>query len=443
MKDKLGKYINEFELFNPNDKVLLCISGGIDSMLMGHLFNEMGYSFGIAHCNFGLREDESDGDELFVKKFAHKLEVPFHLKKFDPLEIQTTKGMSVQMAARDLRYKWWESLRKKYDYNVIATAHHKNDLIESVLINFIRGTGIAGLHGIRPKRGNIIRPLLFATKEEIKEHVKENNIHFRHDSSNLSSKYVRNKLRNDVIPILKEINENLETSFTKNLHRIDEIENFVQHHIKLYQEKLLIDQGREQWIKIEMLKELDYKEFILYEILKKYGFAADTVNDIFSALDSQPGKIFYSEEFQLVKDRDFLIIAPLMPDTEHSMFITLKDSNYHFDNYDLVTSIVPNREQMISKDNNVAMLDFDQLKFPLQMRNWRAGDVFQPLGMKGNKKLSDFLIDEKIPLNRKSDIRVIESAGEVVWIMGYRIDNRFKITDSTNKIFRMQLIESD
>ncbi|HVD96868.1 MAG TPA: tRNA lysidine(34) synthetase TilS [Cytophagaceae bacterium] len=435
MLDRFHKYNTENNLFRPEDKLLVAVSGGVDSVVLCHLLNQYKANFTIAHCNFGLREQESEEDEQFVETLAEDLQANIHLKKFDTKRYAKTSGTSIQMAARALRYEWFADLCAQKGYTHLLTAHHQNDLLETVLLNLVRGTGIAGLHGIKPKAGNLIRPLLFATKEEILEYAQAQKLSWREDSSNESTKYHRNLLRLEIIPLLKKINPNLEQTIRLSVEKISAAETVFQHYIHGCRNDFILEQDDHHTLDYAFLADEPEPLILLFELLKPYGFNYTQCKEILECLSSEAGKKFISPSHLLVKDRGSLIITTLSEDPiqeeimidEHTSEVVLPwcEQTLHF-------SITEGFEK--SSSPSFAYLNYEKLKFPLKARPWQAGDSFQPLGMKGRKKVSDFLNDLKIPLNLKDKTTVILSGKEIIWIAGYRIDEHYKAEEDKKSL---------
>lgn len=436
-------FLKEKDLLNKKNKFLLAVSGGIDSVVMCELYKEAKLKFDIAHCNFKLRGIESNEDEMFVKSLATKYKVSFFAKKFDAKTYASKNKFSIQMAARELRYNWLEQLRQQNNYTYIAIAQHTNDAIETLLINLIRGTGIAGLHGILPHTGNIIRPLLYATRSEIKEFASKNHLAFREDSSNLSDKYIRNKLRHHVIPILKEINPNLEETILENINKIKDVEYVYHKYIEKKKKQLLIKKKDSCLIPINRIKKLKVAASILFEILREFNFNATVVKEIILALDGASGKVFYSPTHQVLKDREQLIVTKLS-DNKNKIVkrrISIEDRIIKIDKSSLRIKIQKkDKKFIVPSTKEVACFDIDSLSFPLTVRKWEKGDYFYPLGMQKKKKLSDYLIDAKIPVTDKKNIWVITADSKIIWIIGHRIDDRFKITDNTKSLYIIEYI---
>ena len=429
MIGKFQKYYQENGLFKEADKVLLAVSGGKDSMLMLHLFKANNLSFGVAHCNFQLRGEAANKDEEFVREYCLENKIEFHSTLFETEKYASENNISIQMAARDLRYDWFEKVRKENNYNSIATAHHKNDVAETMLINLTKGTGLAGLHGISNKRDQIIRPLLCLNSTEIEAFVKCNNIPFREDASNSITKYTRNAIRHNVIPELEKINPSFIETLATSSNQFSELETILNQKIEEEKSKIFIKNNGGFKIEIESLKNLTPLHTYLYYFLKVYNFNKDDVLDIVKGLDGQSGKVYNSTTHQIIKDRAYLFLNKLEESNNESLEIkSMQDFPFEYE----ILEDVENLE--IQKNNNFAYLDADKIKFPLQVRIWENGDSFCPLGMKGNKKVSDFLIDNKISLAEKRGVKVLCSNSEIVWLVGHRINDQYKITALTKRV---------
>jgi tRNA(Ile)-lysidine synthase len=439
MLDRFITYIGEKALFLPEEKILLAVSGGIDSVVMLHLFARAGFSFAVAHCNFGLRGEESDADEAFVKKLAKKYKVPVYTEQFETEAFAGREKISIQMAARVLRYEWFGKLLREEGYAYLATAHHLNDTLETVLLNLTRGTGIAGLHGIQPKNGRVIRPLGFADKEALYDFVVENQLAWREDSSNESNKYQRNLVRNEVVPLLRQINPNLEETMAQTVERIAAVERVFAARIEALRREVFRAENEVGFIDSEKLRREPEPVIELYELLKPYHFNYYQAVDIGQALDAEPGKRFDSPTHTLVKDRAQLVITPKSLALYESGKLDRDQPRFKNEVVKLEAQTLPALGYRIPGSPRMAALDLQTLYFPLRVRRWKEGDWFCPLGMTSKKKVSDFLIDEKIPLNLKERVRVLLSGDSIVWVIGHRIDNRFKITDKTEQVYQLVL----
>lgn len=428
-------YIRQNSLFSPDQKILLAVSGGKDSVLMAHLFSQAGFDFALAHCNFELRSAESKRDENFVRKLAAGLGVPFFCKNFATKVVASENKVSTQMAARELRYEWFETLRTAQGFDYIAVAHHQDDSMETVLLNLVRGTGIAGLHGIRPKRGYIIRPMLFLSRAEINEFIELNQIDFVEDSSNLSHSYARNKIRLNVVPHLKEINSGLATTFLHNIRRFQETEEVLQQRVEVLRRELFQPGENSIGIPLSGVMALTPKLLLLFELLKPYQFTESVTAELIAALGQQQcGTSFYSKSHCLTIDREFLILTALSSkdQTAHQV-INAGEGGVQLNGKFITVSYTD--RVVFGNDPNRAFVDADKLIFPLSFRSWKVGDRFMPLGMSAFKKLSDFFIDLKIPRPAKSGVLLmINGNGEVIWVVGMRQDNRYKVTSTTKKV---------
>ena len=440
----LGKYkayIKEQNLFQPKDKLLLAVSGGVDSVVLCELCKQAGYDFVIAHCNFQLRRAESDRDENFVKELADKYAVEILIKKFDTKKYAGENKLSIQVAARELRYSWFNELTGRLPIaHWIITAHHVNDNIETLLMNFFKGTGVSGLRGILPKQGNLIRPLLFAKKEDIKEFALINKLSYVEDSSNASDKYTRNYFRNQLIPDLQKVFPQVEDNMMDNLQRFREIEILYQQSINLHKKKLLEQKGNEIHIPVLKLLKAEPLSTTVYEIIKDYDFTAYQTEEVIALLQSESGKYIQSHTHRVIKNRNWLIISP--NETKQAENILFEPEHAHIDFVQgklEIKTLPQTTNHKLQTINSIAELDADEIKFPLLLRRWKQGDYFYPLGMKKKKKLSRFFIDIKLSLTQKEKTWVIEMDKKIIWVVGLRIDDRFKITGKTKNILQITL----
>ena len=446
MLDKFLAYIAEKELFSENDKILLAVSGGIDSVVMLRLFAEAKLPFAVAHCNFGLRAEESDADEKFVRKLARKANAPCYVRHFETEQFAEDHKLSIQMAARELRYNWFEELAVSEGYAYIALAHQQNDLLETMLLNLTRGTGIAGLHGIAPKRGKFIRPLLFADKDEIFEFVTAKQIIWREDSSNASTKYARNKIRHELIPPLQELNPNLTQTIRQTAEKIGAVERFFYAAVSELREKALHPEGADWLVAMEPVMASSEPPLFLSELLSPWGFSyvqAREVVQVYQQEGTVSGKVFDSPTHRLNIDRRQLLISPKDLQEYQSLEFGEEDSPVEYGKISLELDTKEAEGYPIKADPMLAALDKDKLSFPLKIRKWKPGDWFCPLGMNKKKKLSDFMIDQKIPLNLKERVLVVCSGDSIAWILGYRIDDRFKLTDKSREVLEIKAHSHD
>ncbi|MGE0089798.1 MAG: tRNA lysidine(34) synthetase TilS [Bacteroidales bacterium] len=439
MIEQFQDYIRINDLFRKTDAILLGVSGGIDSIVMFHLFRLSGLKVGIAHCNFSLRGDESDKDEEFVRNLADNYNVPFYSTRFETQKIAESEGISIQMAARDLRYEWFEEIRNVNNYHEIAIAHNADDQIETFFINLIRGTGIKGLVGIRNKTEHIVRPLLFATRKDIVNFAGKNNFLYREDSSNSSLKYIRNKVRHEIIPAFEQLNPAFRKTMMENIHRIKEAEHIINQVIENKYGLVVSQKNQSILLNIEELKKIDPVETYLHEFLKPYGFSVTQIQNIVSSFDSTAGKQFFSATHRILKDRKYLIIDELKANTNQIFYINADDTSFQYPLNLTIKKEEINSTYSIQKEPTIGQFDFDKLVFPLTLRKWQKGDYFMPLGMNNLKKLSDFFIDQKLSISEKENIWILESENKIVWIIGLRPDERFKVTKDTKTILKIQL----
>ncbi len=435
------KYIHQNELISEKDKVLLAVSGGIDSMVMADLFMKAKIRFSMAHCNFGLRGNESDTDQQFVEQYSLEINVEIFTRQFDTQSHADQHHISVQMAAREFRYRWFRELLQEKGFKKLAIAHHKDDQAETIIFNLIKGTGIAGLTGWKPLDDDIIRPLLFTDRKTIEAYARKNDLKWREDSSNVSTKYVRNKIRHDILPLIIEINPGFIASLGYTGIRLKETELCLRAGIEKLIKYAVTKSGNDVIILKDQITSSLFPTLGLYEILQPFGFNYRQCVDLFGAIET-PGKIIVSDRYVLNIDREKLILSPIEDHGNTGEFLPpvhigndTRSVSTKFGTFKFRISTEQIAKESIPADPAVAFLDFERLTFPLTLRQWKPGDFFVPLGMSGKKKLSDFMIDEKIPVNLKRKVQVLLSGNDIVWIAGMRIDDRFKISPGTKKIF--------
>jgi tRNA(Ile)-lysidine synthase len=438
-------YVKSIDLFQQSDRILLAVSGGVDSVAMVRLFKDAGYTIGIAHSNFRLRGEESDGDEAFVRNLAEQFDIPFYIKHFDTKHYAAAQKVSIQMAARDLRYAWFDEVMSEHGYAYVATAHHLDDQAETFFINLLRGTGISGMHGILPKAGKVIRPLMFTTRDKIMAYALDIKLAWRDDRSNKSRKYLRNKLRLDVLTELFKINPQFSYKLNETICHLRDVESIYNNHIVGITADLVQHTPEGILISIDWIYEYQPHETYLFELLKPYGFAFPVVKEIVRSLDTFSGKIFYSPTHRLLRDRENFIIQPLAElnnDPSPAELYLLEKGTTQLESPICLCAYETDKvDDLPMGKASIASLDLDKLVFPLQLRRWEKGDWFMPLGLKGKKKLSDFFVDHKISLADKEKTWLLVSGKDIVWVVGKRIDNRYRITPKTKKAFVISTVD--
>lgn len=437
MKEQIQQYIIQHQLLSGEKPVVVGISGGADSVALLHILVSLGYKCIAAHCNFNLRGDESFRDEQFTIDFTKRLQVPLCKISFETNKYAQENRLSVEMAARELRYRWFEELLNTYDADAVAVAHHRDDSVETLLINLTRGSGLTGLTGIKPKNGNVVRPLLCVSREDIYTYIEKNGLEYVTDSSNSSDIYTRNFIRLKVIPLLEEINPSVKASLARTANHLYDASLIYNHSIE--EARKVITQNNR--LSISALLSFPAPATILYEMLKPYGFSRTVCESIFTVLDKDSGKIFYSSTHRLLKDRSDLLIDVLSGEDNRAYLINLED-----DNVDLPVELKPEivvikEDYQIEKDKKFAYFDFDKLSFPLVLRHWQEGDWFVPFGMKGKKKISDYFSDKKFSLFDKEKTWLLCSGQDVIWIVGERTDNRYRIEKTTKRVLKLKFID--
>ena len=416
MKAEVVKqFIERNALFAPDERVLVALSGGADSVALLRLLCALGYDCRAAHCNFHLRGTESDRDEAFVRRMCREQGVTLYVTHFDTQEEARCRKVSIEMAARDLRYAWFEEVRKECGAAVIAVAHHSDDSVETLLLNLIRGTGLNGLRGIRPKNGRVVRPLLCMNRQEILTCLKEMGQTYVTDSTNLQNLYTRNKIRLDLLPLMQTINPSVKENLLKMTAHLEGVAHIYQKAIDESRRRVMTAEG----ISIEALEQECEPETVLYECLSPLGFRAAQVSEMYQSLKGQSGKEFVGRGWRAVKDRRMLLLAPIEE---------MEEPRLQWEERRLTSDFV------IPRDKQVACLDADKLKAPLTLRRWRDGDTFVPFGMKGRKRVSDYLTDRKFSLLQKERQWVLCCGEEICWLVGERLDNRFRIDEGTKSV---------
>jgi tRNA(Ile)-lysidine synthase len=414
-------------------KLLLAVSGGVDSVVLAHLCKSAKLNFSIAHCNFNLREDESDADEEFVMELGDALEVEVFSESFDTVAYAEEAGISIQMAARDLRYDWFEDLRATLKYDFILTAHHANDDLETFIINLVRGSGLEGFTGIKARKNKIIRPFLNFSRREIETYARENHIAWREDSSNASSKYMRNRIRHQVIPVLEDLNPQLLQSFTLTQEHLRESFDLLEDYVGLLYSEIVSKTEHGYSLKIDILQKVPNTRAVLYHLLKTFGFTE--WNDVHDLLRAQPGKMVLSTTHRLIKDREYLLLTEKPSETE--------DRVYEISEGEEIVMLPPGTFSIEEVNEigktalNVLYVEKEKLEFPLVLRKWQEGDLFYPFGMKGKKKISDFYKDKKLSLPEKENTWLLCSGDRIIWVVNYRADARFAVTDPSKEILKI------
>ena len=435
------KFIQFFKSKNlMQGKFLVAVSGGVDSVVLCELCKQSGIDFSIAHCNFQLRGEESERDENFVKIVAEKYNADISVKKFDTQKYAVEKKISIQEAARELRYDWFVQLKKEKGFAFTLLAHHADDNIETLLMNFFRGTGLQGLTampGENPDEKFILRPLLEVRKKEILEFAKQNNLHWVEDSSNQSSKYTRNFFRNELLPGIKKVFPQVEENLLNNIERFKKANTLYQTSVEELKKKICEVNGSE--VRIPVLKLMKYQHTsLIYEIIKDYGFGEKQVEEVMKLADANSGKFIENKNYQIIRHRNCFLIAPKAGDAE-TVAIEEDAEKIDFAGGTLQLKKLPEEKFSLQKNENMAQLDAKHIEFPLILRRWKQGDYFYPLGMRKKKKIARFLIDQKLSKNQKENIWVMESNKKILWIVGCRIDDRFKITDATKNILQISV----
>ncbi len=425
--------------FKIGQKILVALSGGPDSMALLHVLKKLDVDITAAHCNFNLRGGESDGDEKFVIDETRKSGIQLFLKSFDTIGFSKENGISIEMAARELRYNWFNELLQQNKLDWIATGHHVDDNIETVFLNMARGTGIKGISGIKSVAGNVIRPLINITRAEIEEYCHKNNYHFRIDSTNHESVYTRNKLRNQILPMFEDINTSFRQTMVDNIKKFEQVQHLMEHYVEEVKERIVIEQEGQVLISLKQLVELKDLELVLFEILYPYGFNGAIVHELVECIQNNiSGKQFYSNDYRLIKDRVNLILFPKHDEVVNLEYYVSVDEKVLKEPLNLtIETLEDATNYQIVKDNSVGQFDADFIEFPLKIRKWKQGDIFRPLGMKNFKKLSDFFIDQKFSIKDKEDCWLLLTGDNIMWIIGHRMDDRYKVTGKTKRVVKI------
>jgi len=432
----IKKYIHDNRLLSDSDKIIVGVSGGADSVVLLDMLHRFGYQCIVCHCNFHLRGEESVRDELFVEKLALTYSLPYTKIDFDTEQYASEHKISIEMAARELRYRYFEEMRIKHNANVIAVAHHRDDSTETMLLNLCRGAGIRGLTGIRPRNGKVVRPLLCLSKKDILIYANKHNLLYVTDSTNEESIYTRNFIRLEIIPLFEKINPEFQSAVQRTGENLVGINAVYSQAIEAYKQKI-IRHSTDNNIKISIpeLQSSVSPQTLLFEILNPYGFNSSVIFDIYESLSGISGKEFFSESHRLIKDREFLILTENKNTIDNDCFTIDKNIEYIEKPIPLKFTVVANTPDfIIPKDKNTACFDIDKIKFPLLLRHWKQGDWFIPFGMAGKKKVSDYFSDKKYSLIDKENTWLLCSENNIIRIIGERSDNRFRINEKTANI---------
>lgn len=430
--NRFRQFIEKEKLFHERQPVLLTVSGGIDSVVMARLFARAGFSFSIAHCNFQLRSAEADADEQFVKDLAESLGVKYFSMRFDTSAYAEKNQVSIQMAARELRYAWFDKIAKEEGFQYIATAHHKNDSIETIIMNMAKGSVLDGLLGIPVKNGIIVRPLLWAEKKEIEAYAARENISCREDASNASDKYQRNLIRNRLVPLLEQINPDLVNSMYSAIAPRMEIDALFKKACWSKWDEVTTE--KDDFISIELSSLIGIGSTMMYQWFQQYGFTQEQVHSLHACLFHTESKQFISPTHRIIKERNEVVLEALQSAREESFFIGQHTRDLNCSGFRLHIDELPLKDVKDLKNPSCACLDADKISFPLELRRWKHGDSFQPYGMRGRKLVSDYLIDIKSSQKEKEVQYVLLSAGRIAWLAGKRIDDFFKVDGNTSRV---------
>ena len=437
MLERFNDHINQHLYFLKERKLLIAISGGIDSVVLTHLCFKSHLNISLAHCNFNLRGKESEEDEEFVLQLAENLNLEVFVQNFETEAYAKENKLSTQTAARALRYNWFEDLASQLQFDYILTAHHADDNLETFLINLTRGTGLDGFVGIPEINGIIVRPLLKFSREDIEAYAKTNKLTWREDSSNASTKYLRNRLRHEIVPKLKEINPQLLQNFEKTLGYLKDSNDIIEDRVEAVSDDVITHVSESAMhFNIEEIQKLNNPKAYLFQLLKDYNFTE--WNDLTNLLDAQSGKYVLSNTHRLLKDRDSLILSELNLGETELIYISESESQSETP---FGTLHIESTKQINKLSQSTIYVDKDLLKYPLTVRKWQKGDYFYPFGMQGKKKLSKFFKDEKLSLLDKENIWLLCSENDIVWIINQRLDNRFRVSETTKNILKIALHE--
>lgn len=440
MQKNIKTYIVNHQLLNEGDKVIVGVSGGVDSVVLLHLLHALKFKCIVAHCNFSLRNEESNSDEAFVRALAHRLSLPIECIKFDTKAVAIEQKISIEMAARNLRYQWFEQLRNTHKASAIAVAHHADDNIETVLMNLVRGTGLRGTTGIKPRNGNIVRPLLNVSRNEIELFADAQFLNFVTDSTNASNDYTRNKFRNQIIPLLIEINPAFRKTFTQNIQHFNQQYAFYESSIEQMKTQIVTISGSQTCIDLSLLRNCSSPSLLLFEILQPYNFDADVAQQLYEAMDAAPGRLFLSATHTALLDRNKVVVQAIGYKNEGSKICFLNQNEIHSQPFAFEITVFEHNHQFApSRNVDIVHFDADKLGANLCLEKWQTGDIFVPYGMSGRKKISDFLIDNKINRFEKNELWLLKAHnGDIACLVGYRTDQRFCVDENTKTITELK-----
>ncbi len=439
MQEKVQTYILKYRLLESEKPVIVGMSGGADSVALLHILLSLGYKCIVAHCNFHLRSNESDRDELFVRNQVRALNIDGYFIDFETSEYAEKHKISIEMAARELRYSWFYNLLEKLDAQAIAIAHHADDSIETMLMNLVRGTGLKGLTGISPRNNKVVRPMLCVSRLEIESYLIDNNLSFIEDSSNSSLDYQRNRFRHQVLPLLEEINPSVRQTLYHSLHHFEGNLAVYQQALKQIENEIVVYESDSIKIDIELLNKQIHIPTILFELLYPFGFGNSVVEQLIEQLNGSPGKLFYSDTHRLLKDRKYLIVQEISSFQKDKFLITENNTLLEQPFRLIISKTKKTVDFVLSKSLNKIQVDASKTKFPLLLRKWETGDSFYPFGMNHRKKISDYFVDNKFNMFEKEQTWLLVSGGVIIWIVGKRLDNRFRITEDTTDILEFEI----
>lgn len=439
MTERIKQFIDSNNLLTKNAKVVVGVSGGADSVALVCILQQLGYSCIIAHVNFNLRGNESERDENFTRELALKLQLPFFQTSFNTIEVANTRSISIEMAARELRYTWFNELLQQTNAEAIAVAHHSDDNAETLLMNLTRGTGIKGLTGIPVKNQNIVRPLLCVSRSNIEQYLQSIHQEYVTDSSNLQNDYNRNQFRNLIIPAIEKINPSFKTTITANIERFKEVQAIYDKQINSDIEQITIHRNHQLIIDLNKLRLLEYKRTVLFEILNRYGFSNDAIQRISNFQILNTGSLFFSETHKALIDRDKIIVSDNSAVENYDCLISEND----FEVFEPVHLKIKKRtvNSEIIRNNKVLTIDISKAEFPLRLRTWKQGDIIYPYGLNGKQKLSDLFTNLKMNRFEKEKQLVLLSGEKIMWVVGIKADKRFSVDENSSEILEIELIK--